>query len=242
MTTIENISEQIQPLLHRRHDQKFAVLLHNVFSPEECSALIARSESVGYEQALLNVGGGKQELNTSVRNSSRCVIFDPDVAEDLYQRILSAFKDNDADVEMEKFLNAPWAKVFKDKTLDAVGCNERLSLLRYDPGDYFAPHYDGHFYRQEGARKGEMTQMTVQVYLNEGFKGGTTRFIGKHGDYDVVPKTGSVLLFQHDILHQGSQLIEGRKYALRTDVMYTMKGPGHEYAQKPIKLESRYML
>mmetsp|Transcript_25191 Transcript_25191/g.35499 ORF Transcript_25191/g.35499 Transcript_25191/m.35499 type:complete len:243 (-) Transcript_25191:109-837(-) len=241
MTTVENISSEIQPLLHPRYGKKFAVLIHGVLSPEECTALIARSESVGYEQALINIGGGKQELDTSVRNSSRCLIFDPDFAENLHQRILSALKDNSADEETDGFLHAPFAKVFQDRTLDAVGCNERLSLLRYDPGEYFAPHYDGHFYRQEGERKGEMSQMTVQLYLNEGFKGGTTRFIGKRGSYDVVPKTGSVLLFEHDMLHEGSELIEGRKYALRTDVMYTMKGPGHEYAQKPIKLESRNM-
>lgn len=30
-----------------------------------------------------------------------------------------------------------------------------------------------------------------------------------------------MLIFQHDILHEGSILEEGRKYAIRTDVMYT---------------------
>jgi hypothetical protein len=38
---------------------------------------------------------------------------------------------------------------------------------------------------------------------------------------DVVPKTGSVLLFQHPLLHSGETVVRGRKYALRTDVMYS---------------------
>ena len=40
------------------------------------------------------------------------------------------------------------------------------------------------------------------------------------GSVDVNPKTGSVLVFQHDILHCGSELLHGIKYTLRTDVMY----------------------
>jgi len=34
---------------------------------------------------------------------------------------------------------------------------------------------------------------------------------------------GSVLIFEHPILHEGSKLISGRKYAIRTDVMYSSK-------------------
>jgi hypothetical protein len=34
------------------------------------------------------------------------------------------------------------------------------------------------------------------------------------------PPIGSVLIFEHHLLHQGSALISGRKYCLRTDVMY----------------------
>ena len=33
--------------------------------------------------------------------------------------------------------------------------------------------------------------------------------------------SGSVLVFQHNIMHEGSELIKGQKYTMRTDVMYT---------------------
>jgi hypothetical protein len=54
--------------------------------------------------------------------------------------------------------------------------------------------------------------------------------------YDVIPKTGSVLLFQHDMYHEGSILVKGNKYAIRTDVMYTEKenGAAYTYAKIPI--------
>jgi hypothetical protein len=32
---------------------------------------------------------------------------------------------------------------------------------------------------------------------------------------------GSVLIYEHDILHEGSIIKSGRKYLLRTDVMYS---------------------
>lgn len=39
----------------------------------------------------------------------------------------------------------------------------------------------------------------------------------------VFTNVGSVLIFEHPILHEGSKLISGRKYAIRTDVMYSSK-------------------
>ena len=110
----------------------------------------------------------------------------------------------------------------------------------------------------------EQSFITVQVYLNEGFEGGATRFAPEFEEYgedeefccfddnigeevpapsaprklrqgfDVVPRTGSVLLFQHDCCHEGSLVTRGRKYTIRSDVMYTAKGPGHEYSERPI--------
>eukprot|EP00700_Malawimonas_jakobiformis_P003801 EC726717.1.p4 GENE.EC726717.1~~EC726717.1.p4 ORF type:complete len:84 (+),score=21.85 EC726717.1:437-688(+) len=69
-------------------------------------------------------------------------------------------------------------------------------------------------------RIGERSYVTVQIYLNEGFEGGSTRFL-EGTPYDCVPKTGSVLIFQHDLFHEGEALVRGRKYTIRTDAMYS---------------------
>jgi hypothetical protein len=112
-------------------------------------------------------------------------------------------------------------------------------------------------------RYGEQSFITFQLYLNDDFKGGATRFISEYDAYSescaeeqedgmfafqraqkphhsaplgnsVMPRTGSVLLFQHDCCHEGAKLLAGRKYAIRSDVMYTTQGPGREYAVRPI--------
>ena len=66
----------------------------------------------------------------------------------------------------------------------------------------------------------EMSHITIQLYLNEGFKGGSTTFLHHLEKLECVPKIGRVLVFEHKIFHEGSALIEGRKYTCRTDVMY----------------------
>merc|ERR1712150_80986 len=136
----------------------------------------------------------------------------------------------DSEVEADKMWQRIEAHVPQQfKGCDVVGLNERLRFLKYDPGEYFKPHMDGE-YRRPGGK--ERSYITVHLYLNQGFQGGSTTFLGSAYDSDYgkggqrvecVPKTGSVLIFQHDILHEGSELVEGRKYTVRTDVMYVPK-------------------
>ena len=73
--------------------------------------------------------------------------------------------------------------------------------------------------------------MTVMVYLNSGggvdYQGGTTNFLPEEKDRRMeqpvvfTPSVGDVLVFSHRILHEGAAVTSGRKYAVRTDVMFT---------------------
>jgi len=184
-------------------DPKLAFVLRNVLSREECERLIALSERNTYSTALLNVGGGNEVLETNVRDSSRHIRDDEEMADVMFQRL-------------RPFLPTTW------KNSELVSLNERLRFLRYDPGQRFEPHYDGTFQRKSGLKAGERSYITVQLYLNEGFEGGETTFLSESGRAPVayVPQTGSALLFQHRLLHEGSAVRSGRKYTIRTDVMY----------------------
>jgi len=176
--------------------------LYEVFSDKECDELIKLSEDKGYEAALLNIGGGRQVYRPDVRNNDRCIIDDEALAEKFWQKI----------------------KDYIPQTIgnfDVVGLNERLRFLRYDPGQSFQAHQDGCYYRESGPNKGDRSYVTIQIYLNEGFEGGETTFFDEQNmPIPFVPKKGSVLIFQHDMMHEGSALVKGRKYTIRTDVMY----------------------
>lgn len=98
----------------------------------------------------------------------------------------------------------------------AIGLNERFRFYRYDPGQQFATHMDGSFVRQNGER----SLLTFMVYLNDAFEGGETVII----ETTVKPQKGMALIFQHALVHEGAVVISGRKYVLRSDVMYGAVG------------------
>ena len=184
-------------------DGRLAFILDNVLTEAECADLIKITEDQGYEPALINVGGGHQQLCPEVRNNERCILDSAEKANMIWERIKDYIPD-----------------VWKNKHT-VVGLNERLRFLKYGPGQYFAPHQDGRYIRPDGS---EESFITVQLYLNEGFEGGNTTFMKRYKNGEnvgVVPKTGRVLVFQHDIEHEGSLLLQGTKYAMRTNIMYT---------------------
>jgi hypothetical protein len=61
-------------------------------------------------------------------------------------------------------------------------------------------------------------------------EGGETTFIRRFSSQEaelfsqnripVAPSTGSILVFQHDIYHEGSEVKSGTKYTLRMGVLY----------------------
>ena len=64
------------------------------------------------------------------------------------------------------------------------------------------------------------------MYLNDDFKGAETTFILKERT-KVMPVQGSALLFFHgnshlSPLHEGPSPTSGRKYVLRSDIMYKL--------------------
>jgi len=80
---------------------------------------------------------------------------------------------------------------------------------------------------------GEVSRLTLMIYLNEGTLGGETIFT----NYDlsgptsqlrtivVTPTLGMGLCFRHELWHEGAELISGRKYVLRGDVLFEGEPP-----------------
>jgi len=223
--TIEDISQELIPVLGRN---VFAIVLRNVLSQEECGALISKCEDKGFDDALVQGPTGKQVLRQDIRACGRCIIDDVVLADGMYTRILNAVRGTKHE---EKIMHAPWTTALSSTSgndgtseeITAVGLNERLRFLKYGQGHFFAPHQDLRFVRgpECGEKAGETSHITVQLYLNEKFKGGATRFLCGKRHYDVKPKIGSVLIFDHDILHEGSKVTGGIKYSVRTDIMFS---------------------
>ncbi len=184
-------------------------VIRDFFSLDECERVIVMTEGVGYGDAPINTFEGPQ-IRKDVRNNDRVMIDDPARAAEIWERLQS-------------FVPATRGTGWR-----ASGLNERLRYYRYDPGQQFDWHFDGYFERSAV----EQSALTFMVYLNAGFEGGATEFHLSFTTGDrtgqelltVVPETGMALLFVHRILHRGAPVVRGRKYVLRSDVMYRWVG------------------
>ncbi|MCY1033434.1 2OG-Fe(II) oxygenase [Corallococcus sp. BB11-1] len=175
------------------------VTVERLLSAEECRVLIERIEGVGPTAAPITTSSGFV-MRPDIRNNTRAMFDDVALAATLFERI------------------APHIPRRLEREWEACGTNERLRCYRYDVGQYFAPHYDGAFVRH----RDERSLLTFMVYLNDGMHGGATNFFSL--GHSVTPSMGTALLFNHHLLHEGAEVTEGRKYALRTDLMYRRVG------------------
>lgn len=158
---------------------------------------------MAYEEALISRASGAARV-TEIRNNDRVIWDDPSYAAELWRRL--------KDVIPPVFHNV-WR---------AAGLNERLRFYRYEPGQFFDWHSDGTFWRSQH----EESHFTFMIYLNDDCEGGETAFREVPDQPDqyliVVPKAGMALMFRHKLWHRGNEVLRGRKYVLRTDVMYQL--------------------
>lgn len=179
--------------IHHYSDEVCSI--YNLASAEECGSWIERAEHAGFEIAPINSSSGF-EIQQSVRNNHRVIFDDIELASLLWRRVKTHIP---AEID-------GWY---------ASGLNERFRIYRYDPTHIFKRHSDGSFKRNDS----EESRLTFMVYLNEGFIGGATAF----NSFSVWPEQGMAVWFSHGLSHEGAVVTEGRKYVLRTDVMYSAK-------------------
>ncbi|HEY6328637.1 MAG TPA: 2OG-Fe(II) oxygenase [Blastocatellia bacterium] len=170
--------------------------LPGILNADECLGWIDRIKAMGPEAAPINTFGGPK-IDSRIRNNRRVMFDDPEAARGLFDRV----KDQ-----------AP-AEI---RNMRLSGINERLGCYEYFAGQRFAPHSDGPFIRDDRER----SCYTFMVYLNEDFEGGETVFFVQPLK-SIKPQAGMGLLFQHPIIHEGAKVINGVKYVIRTDLMYS---------------------
>ena len=174
-----------------RHAEHISII-EKFWTPEMCDEFISDSEQIGYEPAMVQTESG-QKIVESVRNNQRILFKDKKLAQSIW--------NNARDFANQKLGNSI-----------AIGLNEMFRFYKYEKNQEFKKHRDQSYIRNEL----ESSYYTLMIYLNDDFKGGETTF----GSLKIHPKKGSCLIFFHDLEHEGTKLISGEKYILRTDIMY----------------------
>jgi prolyl 4-hydroxylase len=171
--------------------------VEDFFTRQECLDTIVRSEGIGYELAKVNTAGGSR-VRTDIRNNSRAFYKNEEFAQSLWEKI-------------QPFVPAQVGNS------TAIGLNELFRFYRYQRGHQFKGHFDESYVRDNG----EASYFTFMVYLNDNFQGGDTTFRGLR----IRPRQGMALIFLHSLYHEGSEVTQGVKYVLRSDVMYRPEAP-----------------
>jgi hypothetical protein len=192
-----------------------AFVLRNFLSVAECIDIIRQAEALGM--------CAPSETHR-IRFCERVKVMGEDLAAILFKRALPYL--NDIQVrDPDRPRGVPAAAM--QSTWKPSTMNPCFRVCRYDVGGFFLPHHDGDFVK--GSRNRSLK--TFMVYLNDDFDGGPTNFydesqplFAKADPEKVIlsyqPERGSCLVFNHDITHDGGELRDGKKYIIRTEVLY----------------------
>jgi len=172
------------------------ITIDEFWTEEKCDAFITKSEAMGYEPATVKTDFGQRRV-AGVRNNQRVIFTDEKLSDEIW-KVLKIYAPR------------------KIGNSQALGLNEMFRFYKYEPGQLFKKHRDQSYIRNEY----EASYFTFMIYLNESFDGGETTF----NDITIKPKKGSALIFLHDLEHEGTAILKGIKYVLRTDVMYKFIG------------------
>jgi len=198
-----------------------ALVLSDLLSAAECSELRLASEAIGYRPDV--------PLSSELDERAHNVV------------LMATEQQNNTLFERARAL---LPQQFGGDTL--VGLNRRWRLYRYQAGNLYRKHLDGAWpasgikvgakgkqeYVYDAHGEGTRSRLTFIVYLNDDFEGGATTFFvpsaGSEGTLEsrpVKPRIGSASVWNHGdtgvpLLHEGSSVVSGTKYLLRTDVVY----------------------
>lgn len=86
-----------------------------------------------------------------------------------------------------------------------------LEFYCYGKGDFLTAHSD----EPTRFNSNQNSNYTAIIYLNDDFIGGETYFVDKNES--INPKSGSLLLFQHHLRHEGKLVELGTKYIFRAN-------------------------
>ncbi|KAM3422939.1 hypothetical protein BST61_g422 [Cercospora zeina] len=196
-------------------------LIKDVLSPEECSSIIAAGETMEF----IPDAPIRQDEDTSILAHNFYWIVDQAFHDKLWERVRPFVPDSVTGRQVR-------------------GINRRFRVYRYVPGAEYRCHIDGAWppsgidpvtdvyqYDASPADARQSSLYTFLIYLNDDFQGGETTFFipsvqeGVMNAYPVKPIMGSVAVFPHGeaqgaLLHEGTGVVEGAKYVIRTDVEY----------------------
>eukprot|EP00729_Bicosta_minor_P008982 gene8982-23215_t len=154
-----------------------AFQVDHIFSAAECHRLVLAAEEHGF---------GRTNYPHEYRGNLRLITVDPSLAAAIWHRIEHC-------VPAELPGHGPFGDA-REYVWVPTGLNDHWRISKYHPGDQFQGHCDASFAKSDT----EESKFTVNIYMNDGFDGGATRFYHGRGGgcaFTVTPETGMGCIF-----------------------------------------------
>lgn len=177
-----------------------------LFSAGECAVLLHDDIRRSFQRANAN-------YPVYYRNNDRLVVDDEQLSARLFDKVqayLPATINTESAIEAE---NGNWS---------LAALNTRLRFCKYSSQQYFHRHLDGIYYKSDT----EQSKLTFMIYLNSAtdFEGGRTLFYQTRESTEpwavYIPQQGDLIVFDHNVWHEGELLHAGEKFVLRSDIIY----------------------
>lgn len=187
-------------------------VIPSLFNQAECESLLSTNIKNSFQKAIAN-------YPTYYRNNDRLVLDNEALANELFQKVKPYLPET---IELNSLIQS------ENGTWQLKELNSRLRFCKYSANQYFHRHLDGVHYRSDTVQ----SKLTFMIYLNSAteFTGGRTLFF-KTKDTDeiwasYIPKQGDLIVFDHNVWHEGEVLSTGEKFVLRSDILYSrITGP-----------------
>ncbi len=184
-------------------------VIPSLFSKNECEEVLNNKIKNSFQKAISN-------YPTYYRNNERFVIDSDDLANQLYEKVEPYLPET---IEIKSAIQA------ENGVWNLKELNNRFRFCKYSTDQYFHRHLDGVHYRNDTTQ----SKLTFMIYLNNAteFKGGRTLFFKTKETDEIwasyIPKQGDLIVFDHNVWHEGEILTEGEKFVLRSDILYSKK-------------------
>jgi WD40 repeat protein len=184
-------------------------VIPSLFSKIECEQLLNTDIKNSFQKAISN-------YPTYYRNNDRFVLDDEELAKQLFEKVRPYLPET---IEVNFAIQAENG-IWHLKEL-----NSRIRFCKYSANQYFHRHLDGVHYRNDTTQ----SKLTFMIYLNSAtdFKGGRTLFFKTKETNEIwasyIPKQGDLIIFDHNVWHEGEVLTKGEKFVLRSDILYSKK-------------------
>lgn len=165
-----------------------------LFSEETCKEFIAEANTLNQWGAALIHGGNDEDGVRWVTDDEVRIAMVTSL--DALPRA-SALVTSALEEQILPFVNKTWRLQLKS--------HSGGQIIRYTRGGRYDVHADS-------GPDLEDRMFSIICYLNDDFVGGSTRF--PTISYEVIPRTGNVVLFPSEYLHQAEPVLEGTKYVL----------------------------